>query len=442
MMTTARRIAIIICAPLAFVSAAFQSSPVVYERIAPTELRTGVVAVGTALEVMLEVPADCSGRPRSCLETRRFPVLYGLDFRLERRDVDAGVTGIVTEDRGRVYLALEMEPAEARTFDEDLRRILSGLSSDAFAEDFAGLRTGDPPFSSIAGWSVKPSWACFENLESRRIVQFSKEVKQQPDGKVEATATYTFTMGTGEFVGRVCDDMAKAMSGTAPEELRTMPVPHVVREQRVTATIASRLTAEAYPEQLVPLPPGATFIKGPGSGTGESLSSAAATLTENGIEYAAGVRPASLPPASASGTAWLSRWTMETVEKHLGALPTTKVLDRTSLMVALLPTLPPSEIDENGNSRERQPRQAYIAAINQEAFLEEIARRLDRQATLDGPTLEKAITYRPSGFLSEGWILVVCRPDGSADFWLAPTQARAAVENAALFCAAVDSGLE
>ena len=167
-----------------------------------------------------------------------------------------------------------------------------------------------------------------------------------------------------------------------------------------------------------------------------------ASLTEDGAKRTAVTVPAELPPAAVTRGAWLSRFTLETVERRFGPLPTEELLDRSALLVALLPTFPAVPVDDSDRPQPAARRETYAIRFDPQAFLETVAQRLDRQAAVDAATVEEAVTLRPAGLESEGWVLVVCRPDGTADYGLPPTRARSRLTNADLFCAAADARVE
>ena len=161
--------------------------------------------------------------------------------------------------------------------------------------------------------------------------------------------------------------------------------------------------------------------------------------TEDGVERRAVAVPADLAPGAARRNAWLSRWTMETWERRLGPMPTVTLQESRTLMVALLPTLPPVPVDGDGRPQSAVPQESYAVEFDDGAFLDEIARRLDAEADLNEVTLVEAVTHQPVGLRSEGWILVVCHEDGTARYDLAPLGAWGPLTNPSLFCAAIES---
>ena len=124
----------------------------------------------------------------------------------------------------------------------------------------------------------------------------------------------------------------------------------------------------------------------------------------------------------------------------MGPAPTERTVGRSSLLVALLPTPPPERIDIDASAPLEGP-ETHRIDLDVDAFLAEVGSRLDRVAVLDADALEDVIAEDPAGLRSQGWLMTVCREDGSARFGLLPTQARSSVTNAGAFCAAVETSL-
>jgi hypothetical protein len=420
----------------------------IYRRATLVETRTGVVTLRSVQGALLDVPVDCAEGGLKCREAVRFPTIYALSFGLESRESRQAASSLDVVDRGTVYLALRFEAADEGAFADELRATFAALSADAFAGAFASLDNDEPPFSSIRERSVEPSWSCFENGSSRLVTRYSRVAGKFPDGSWGVSSVSTDTYQGTEITGPLCEDVAKLVEAAQPEEIRTVPVPRVVRETVVRARVANELGREVYPDALVTLPQGASFTTEPaGPGGGEQTSTATdgsvfmASRTEGGVKRTAVTVSAELPPAAVTRGAWLSRFTLETVERRLGPLPTEEVLDRSALLAVLLPTFPAVPVGD----KEPQPvarRETYSIRFDPQTFLETVAQRLDRQAVVDAATVEEAITLRPAGLESEGWVLVVCRHDGTADYGLPPMRARSRLTNAALFCAAADARVE
>jgi hypothetical protein len=419
----------------------------VYRRVVPTEVRTGVVSVRIALEPILEVPVRCEDGSMTCTESRRFSRVYGLEFLVERRESHEEGVYIETEDRGRLFLAHDFEAEDERAFAEELQEFLNGLAANAFDEPFANLRREPGPLESVPERSVEPAWSCFEDGSSRSATRYHRQIEKNAEGETVGTSLGTSTYGNAAITGPVCEESARAVETVYPEEYRTMPVPRVVHEQVVRVEFVDGLVEESYPDQLMPLPDGSslTVAAAPGVVSAESFhrpdgeSFSRATMVRDNIEYAAAAEAARLPTGFASDNGWLSRWTVETIERRLGPMPVETVLDNRALAVSLLPTAPPVPLGRDGRPRVLETRTTHPVSFDSDAFLEEIGRRLDLGASLDAERIEEVITLRPAGFRSRGWILVACRSDGSAHYWLPPTRAHAPVLNSDLFCGEVEA---
>jgi hypothetical protein len=149
--------------------------------------------------------------------------------------------------------------------------------------------------------------------------------------------------------------------------------------------------------------------------------------------------------------AWLHRWTIETIERQLGPEPDSRVVGRKFLQVAYVATVPATVADpfeemvvstpfEFPEARDTTPH--VPPRVDRAAFLDEMVGRLDRHHGPPSELLEELVTRPEAGLESDAWISVLCREDGSATYYLPPTQAHHRVLNPDLFCAAVESGLE
>jgi hypothetical protein len=80
--------------------------------------------------------------------------------------------------------------------------------------------------------------------------------------------------------------------------------------------------------------------------------------------------------------------------------------------------------------------------LNAELLREDIAHEFDVLSEVDARVLEWALlgggSSDPEWLRSQGWMMVVCREDGSAWFALPPTSAQSPVTNAPVFCAALE----
>ena len=74
------------------------------------------------------------------------------------------------------------------------------------------------------------------------------------------------------------------------------------------------------------------------------------------------------------------------------------------------------------------------------ALRKDVLARIEGESALDVEKLEVYLTQR-YGLWNEGFLLAVCRPDGTAWFGLLPTHSRNRVTNASAVCAAMEQKL-
>jgi hypothetical protein len=401
-------------------------------------------------EPIVDVPADCPGESEAtfgCRQERRFSRVYVLEFSFERRDSRGTQSHIEVEDRGQISLFLHFESSDRREFDDELREELANLAADAFAENFAGMGLSSGVFSTIARRSLEPSWSCFEHGSTREAKRYERYVERGPDGTTQITGSGWSGYDLDAVTGPLCEAGSATVHSVPSEEIRTMPVARALLETTVSAGFADGLRGTSYPEDLMALPLDLTYTiqRDPGVGRSESVHKedglVSASFSSEEMKISATASAAMLEARFLSTNAWVARWTVETVERRMGPMPAEEFLDRSDLLVALLPTLPPSSLDEEGNPGEAEFSEAYAIDFDANAFLEEIAERLDETAAIDVASLERAVADYPAGLRSSGWLLALCRPDGSADYRLLPTKAVAPVESAAVFCTAVERRL-
>jgi len=419
----------------------------VYRRATPIDARTGVVEMRIVDEPIVDLPADCPGETEGsfgCRQERRFPRVYVLDFSLERRDSRESQSRVEVEDRGRISLFLHFDSSDRRRFDDELRQELASLAADAFAENFAGRESSSGVFSTIAPRSLEPSWSCFEHGSTREAKRYERHVERGPNGSTRITGSGWSGYGLDAVTGPLCEAGTTTVHSVPSEEIRTMPVARALLERSVDVGFADGLRRTSYAEDLIALPPDLVYTiqRDPGVGRSESVHTSdglvSASFTSEEMKVSATASASSLEARFVTANAWVARWT---VERRLGPMPAEEILDRSDLLVALLPTVPPRSLDDQGNPAEVEFSETYTIDFDADAFLGEIAERLDEAATIDATSLERAVADYPAGLLSRGWLLTMCRPDGSADYRLLPTKAVAPLENAVVFCSAVERRL-
>jgi len=422
---------------------------VLYTRATPLEARTGVVEIRTVQEAIADVPVDCAGaEPGSygCSSEQRFARVYGLDLALERRDARGQTPRLDAEPRGQIYLLLHLERDDLAAFDEELRRGLAGLAADAFVDAFAGLAPGASVFARIAALTPEPSWSCFEDGASRSASRYERRVETGPDGKREIVGSGTTTSTVPALVDRLCQGGAALLRSARSEELRTMPSARALREETALVEFVDQIPDVARAEDLLALPEGFSYTvrRRPGVVTSASRHSrdaqVKATFTRDEVEIGAEVVPAVFPPHVVATRGWLASWTVSTLEREVGSRPRETRAQPVRLRTALVATLPPAPLDGEGRPTGGAPPETVEPRFDTEAYLGQIADRLDRAARLDAETLADAISRDPAGLASQGWILFVCR-ERSATFELLPTRAAQDIVNAGELCAALDRAL-
>jgi hypothetical protein len=247
--------------------------------------------------------------------------------------------------------------------------------------------------------------------------------------------------------------MAAATEGVYPEVIETLPVPGRLLEVAVYHDDVTHLDTRDH-ESTVRRPEGVVFMK---RRMPEGVSGSA-TRSADGVSYAqhgagdgwrfeAYAEPTAMPISALDDSAWLHRWRIETVEHRLGPDPEDRFVGSTSFAVAYLATVPPieaGETEERGFSAQPLPPpddpvfRAATPRIDRGALMDAIVRQLDRYHGSPVEVLEDLVVRPGAGLETDGWIAVVCRDDGTADYHLPPTRARQRVTNADLFCSALE----
>lgn len=425
----------------------------VYRRATVLEDRIGKVYVRSAYGVRLPVLTECESDPDGCQESQVFDEVVRLDFASEHREL-AGDEVIRTEESaGSILMALAFSQDDLETFRTELQDRLRRLSAQAFVQAFAGWRPMAPPFDrELAALSERPTWVCFESDERTRVVRFHRKIDRGPEGG-ESIATGSETYDTPPTP--ICREMADATEGAYPEVIDTLAVPGKLLEVAVVHEDVVNLDTGS-PDALASRPDGVLFVRRKvpedwkGKASGDDGTRSVASHVSGGWRCDAQAVPATLPPEAVDRNAWLHRWTIETIERQLGPEPIDRLVGETVLHVAYVATVPATVADpseemvvnaplEFPEARDTSPH--VPARIDRAAFLDSIVGRLDRHHGSPAELLEELVARPEAGLVSDAWISVLCNEDGSATYYLPPTQAHHRVLNPDLFCAAVESEL-
>ena len=265
------------------------------------------------------------------------------------------------------------------------------------------------------------------------------------DGTARVSGTSSSTYDEEEITGHLCVALDEATAAVHAEVIRTMSTPRLVLEAVLGVEVNDSLPVRLHGDELVTLPEGAWLarksVPGVSRSTGHSrrddVIESRVAIEE--VETSARIMPASLPTAAARSNAWHSRWTLETVERQLGPLPTTRVLDSWSITASLLPTAPPEDLDQGGEpgSVIADPDEIYPVQLEQQSMFESVAASLDFRAEMSPDVLADVIVRKITGLNSPGWILVLCRPDADATWGVAPPAGRSRLLNGDEFCGTV-----
>jgi hypothetical protein len=109
------------------------------------------------------------------------------------------------------------------------------------------------------------------------------------------------------------------------------------------------------------------------------------------------------------------------------------------MTASLLPTLPPRDLDRPPGLL--QPAGSYAVRLDEEALFESIAKSIDFRSEVTPAVLADRIASRVEGLGPTGWMLVICKADGSATWGFPQVDAQVELQNGDLFCGAVESYL-
>ena len=427
-----------------------QSTVELYRRVVPLEATTGVVLIRETVSRQLDVPAECEDGSMECSETRRFARIWRIDFDVETQQSTGEATQVGVEPRGTAWLALAAERDDEERYDADLRDALARLGAAAFDESYAGLRPDRGPFGgAVATVSAETSWSCFEDGDSRKVTRFWRTVTVADDGTENVTGTSSSTYGGEETTARLCGALDEATAAGHPEVIRTMSTPRLLLEEVLTVDVEDSLPAQLHGDELVPLPEGTWLARRPVPGVTESTGLSRrndvieSRVAAQEVETSARIQPARLPTEAVRGNAWLSRWTLERLERRTGPLPEARVVDSWSITASLLPTVPPRDLDQGGEPEPvaPDPDASYPVRLDQPALFNNVAESLDFRAEVSPDTLASLIVQKITGLDSPGWILVLCRPDADATWGIAPPAGRSLLLNGDDFCGTVAAHL-
>jgi hypothetical protein len=421
------------------------------------EERFGRVELRRAYGTRLEVVVDCEANKRGCVEERAYDEVLRIDFHLGKQEVAGNSVVSIEDPVDTIYLATHFRDEDRETFREELEQALRSLSADAFDEPFAGLEPMKAPFDkpTLSTRSVLPSWACFESGgKTSMTVRFHRHM----DGNR--------LLGTGakryaQPPTAVCNEIRAATESAYPDVFWTLASPRLLLEQVVEHHDELALDT-SDPRSLLERPRGVQLVKQemPGGGSPESTWRAAdgslsrATHGAHGSRFDAWAEPTAIPISALDENAWLHAWTISTVERELGARPAEQVVARTTILAAYLATVPAGRLtqvapdgsyplSESGHLEIEvvQPASETPARINRTAFLDRLVEELESQGDAPEERLASWLSRPAVGLESEGWLVVVCRDDGTASYSVPPTKAANRVTNADLFCAALEARL-
>lgn len=428
-----------------------ETSTEVLHHLLPLDTEAGVVTARDALEVEVEVPIDCEKGPLACRQSRHFPRVISLHFDLEQTLVENGEVSRNRESRGTIHLALKVKEEDERRIWKQLRDRLSALGAASFSRTFAGLDQWLRS-SYLADLCIEPCFACFEQTERVAVIKYSRELGKGPDGEDRVASSTVAGLPSDERTLPLCDDLAEATASAHPEAFRTVTMPLAVESVRVILETADNLPAEIYTAQLVPLPAAASAETYPAADgvtsysrstwfeeTGEYESERAA----NGQVTMVRTAPGALSRHALRNLSWIGRWTVLRATEQLGEFPTSSTDSPASLTTVLLPTSPPRRLDKDRRPLPAEDDDQIVGLrFDADAFVSKIVQRLDERSQVAVDIIEEIAASRPAGLGPPAWILVICREDGTATYWLPPTAAPSPLTNADIFCSEADRQID
>jgi len=450
---SAAALAAVLAVPSPAPAAGRDDGEVVLRRAAGLEEIVGRVRVRQTYGPRVDVPVACDDGEMRCSETRRFEQALAVEFALERRE-DRGGEALAAEDpAGTLYLAAALDDEAFDRFRARMDRALRALSAEAFSNPLAGIDARDAPFDAeTLARADADAWMCADLPGGRTAWRLERRERVDESGRVTQVMLGATGYSDADIAGPVCDGLARAVRGAHPEEFRTLTVPTLLLVQEVRVFEAIDLPAEAWPDQLAALPEGSWRVRraAPGQSGGTSWGrddesgDMTASRVADEVREVAKVAAARIPARTLDGPSWVQRWTAERGVRRLGERPRDASVDRFDVLVAWIPIAPaPEDPDPDADPDAPPPRAASDASgpfairADREAMLDEVARRLRDLGSPTADDLDRAVTERPSGLASDGWMFVVCRPDGVVAWGLPPTEARAPVVDGAAVCSEI-----
>lgn len=425
---------------------------VVFRRMESLVETVGVTEVRVAYGARIDVPLTSCDAPRSdpsCRESRRFEQVVAIDLFEETRDHERGDGSVERVQRARAALGLNLDGDAERRLLEAIAREVVGRSAQSYRSGFAGI---DMNFGAPGADLLLPepgrAWICFANGSERTLATRSRT----------EVGTGGSSTGQEDLVDPTCEQMFDAVEGVAPRRLVTATAPLVVAIEEVRLSADADLPGTIWADEFPLLPEGSwlTTEEAPPGVVRASARRVAADgevtsrLVAGGVRTDARVRPSHLPARTADHGLWAQRWIVERRIEALGAMPTVRSRERQDLVVGWTPVPPrfgeaPPDVGDDDVEDARAGRPGTDAPSepdpgpfeirrNEAALIAGVAESLDRAAEWSLSVVDEAVTDAPSGLESPGWMFVVCRPDGTAFWGLAPTGARAPVLDPAPIC--------
>jgi hypothetical protein len=430
-------------------AAADEGDETIYTRLEPLETVAGVASLSRDRSLLVTVPKRCDGADQyafDCRETRRYSTLIGVRFVEERAFLDEELVERETIPRGEILLAANFTPEDERAFEEQLRDALEQRSAVAFAEPYAGIGPGRPPFSAdaIGDNTTDRAWLCYASEDSSSTVIFEPQLDdREPDAPPKVVGGRSLQTNNPELTDALCTSLGEALREAGAETIRTLPTPLAVERIAVSLRAHDGLKRLARPDGLWSLPEGGTFTREPISDPSAPSSSGSTRYSDGRVEYRsrrAGehlhmvLLPAALDDAKLLENAWAARLTVRRERQELGAEPSTTPLGDERMWLALMP-LSPTAIGPDPTTSD----QPVEISLDEEAVRKVVTEGLTHNAEIDASVIGNLLVndLAPAG--APAWMMAICRDDGSATYGIASMRRHAELEDARTFCGTLDS---